>query len=123
MQPVADTSLACTLSPEALPQRLNWIQRVTSAYLKSHQLKDSTLRLTYRPQAKTDLVKIVAAEERCCAFLRFSLHDMEDGGIELEIHAPQGPTEEVRWLFAQFLPAAPQVVTTKSCGCAPGRCG
>ncbi len=114
-----DAPVACTLAAGALQQRLAWIRRVTAQSLTAHRLDGATLHLTYRREAWPELEKIVAEEQQCCAFLRFSLRALRDG-VELEIQAPGDAGHDVRWLFDHFLPAMEPSAAPKACGCAPG---
>ncbi len=122
MQAAADAPIACTLGRTALGERLGWIQRVTTQNLLDHELRDSTLRLSYRLDAIPDLERIVAAERECCSFLSYSL-EATKGAAVLTIVAPSGVGPEARWLFDQFLPQPASPAPTKSCGCGPGACG
>jgi hypothetical protein len=118
----ADTPIACTLSSRALHQRASWIRQVTVQSLTAHRLEGGTLRLTDRPEARTELEKIVAEEQRCCAFLKFSLRDLAEA-VELEIRSPDSASADAHWPFDLFLPQAQPAAAPKACGCAPGRCG
>jgi hypothetical protein len=120
--PTAETASACTLPSDALQPRLAWIRRVTTESLVRHRLEGNTLHLTYRREASCQLEKIVAEEQRCCTFLRFSLRELADG-VELEIQAPGGVGADALWLFDQFLPSERKVAERRPCGCAPGGCG
>lgn len=121
MQTVPGAPVAFTLPSAALPARLAWIRQVTARSLASHQLKGTTLYLTYRLDAKADLERIVAGEQECCSFLSFDIQATADS-VRLTIGAPEGLGSDARWLFDQFLPA-PQPPAQKGCGCAPGACG
>lgn len=121
----AETSLACTLPPEGLQQRLAWIEAVTARGLVAHTLTGDSLQLRYRLELAAELERIVAAERACCAFLRFDLQRL-DGEVQLTLHAPSGIGADARWLFDQFLPKpgpAPAQSARRACGCAPGVCG
>lgn len=116
-----DNPIACTLSAGDVQERLRWIRRITTDSLTDHRVADGTLLLTYRHEAWPELREIVAKEQQCCAFLKFSLRELADG-VELEIQAPEGADTSARWLFDQFLPADRQVSPRNACGCAPGAC-
>lgn len=120
--PMADTPIACTLSSDALQQRLQWIRRVAAENLIGHRLAGNALHLTYRREAKPELEKIVLVEKQCCAYLRFSIRDLSDG-VELEIQAPESAGHDTLSLFEHFLPSARQVAAQKACGCPRGACG
>lgn len=110
--PTADTPIACELRSEPLQQRLTWIRRVTNESLTTHRLEGNALHLTYQRQAGPEVEKIGAEEQRCCAFLRFSMRDVRDG-VELQIQAPEGVGADALWLFDQFLPRVRQVAAPK----------
>lgn len=116
MSGAPDLPIACTLGADDLRARLAWIGRVTEQHLVSHHLDGATLHLRYAQLARRDLERIVAAERRCCAFLRFDLAQ-EDTLVTLRIHAPADLDLDARWLFAQFVPVA----AGGGCGCAQDR--
>jgi hypothetical protein len=122
MQARSDAAIACTLPSGVLQSRLHWIRRVTAEGLIAHRIDGTTLRLTYRPEVRADLEQIVAEEQKCCAFLRFTLTAADDA-VLLGIEAPGGLGEEARWLFDHFLPQPLHVSARQRCGCAPGTCG
>lgn len=91
--------------------------------LVAHRLRGTPLELRYWPEAKPELVQIVAEEQRCCAFLRFSLRDVPDG-VELSIQVPEGLEADALMLLELiFLPVEHSATPRKPCNCAPGRCG
>jgi hypothetical protein len=118
MQAAGNQPIACSLSAEDLPERLAWIRQVTTQSLLAHRLDGTRLHLTYVPEARAELERIVASERQCCGFLDFDIRDAQ-GGIELVIKAPAEAGANARWLFDQFLPRATAV---KACGCSPGAC-
>ena len=122
MRATADTPIACILPSDALQQRLHWIRRVTAEGMLAHRIDGTTLRLTYRRELAPELEQIVAEEQKCCAFLRFSLRAAEDA-VLLSIEAPGGLGEEARWVFDQFLPRPAPASAPQRCGCAQGTCG
>jgi hypothetical protein len=104
MNTSATESIACILGLEALGPRIALIGHLTRRHLVRHELTGRTLLLRYRPEAFTELSRLVENERSCCAFLRFGLQaDAE--GCELTITAPQGAEDAMRWLSAQFLAA------------------
>jgi hypothetical protein len=121
MQVRTEVLVVCTLAPDALQERIKWIRRLTANKLTSHQLDGTTLRFSYKPDAAADLERIVAEEQKCCAFLRFKLTSSTDF-VQLVIEAPDGGDADARWLFDHFLPEQKSAATPASCGCAPGMC-
>ena len=122
MQAGDATPIACTLPAAVLKERLAWIRWVTAESLLEYKLDGTTLRLTYHHQAEADLRRIVAQEQKCCAFLRFDL-SQAGATVQLTIEAPDGLDADARWLFDQFLRAPSQLTPKAGCGCALGRCG
>lgn len=122
MQAVVDAPIVCILEPGILQQRLDWIRRVTVEGLLSYRLNGTTLQLTYRQELGPELERIVADEQKCCPFLRFTLKQAESA-VLLSIEAPGGLGKDARWLFDQFLPRPAPASATRLCGCAPGKCG
>lgn len=118
MQAAGKQPIACSLSAEDLPERLDWIRHFTTQSLLAHRLEGTTLHLTYVREAREELERIVASERQCCGFLGFNLRDTH-GAVELVIKAPAEAGANARWLFDQFLPRATAV---KACGCSPGAC-
>lgn len=118
MQVEVDAPIACTLSAADQPERLSWIRQVTALCLVAYRLDETKLHLTYSREARAELERIVTAEQQCCGFLRFDLHDTPDS-VELTIEAPDQAHGDAQWLFDQFLP---QPISTKACGCSPGAC-
>ena len=111
---------ACALDLRELGPRLAWIQQVTQRALLEHQQDDRALRLTYRLEAAEELQRIVALEQSCCAFLKYSLKALPTK-VVLTIEAPQRLDGDAQWLFAQFLPAVPSgPAALPSCACGAG---
>jgi hypothetical protein len=48
--------------------------------------------------AVEDLVRLVAAEQQCCAFFSFTI-TVDADGVALEVQAPDGATDMVTALF------------------------
>ena len=109
--------IACTLSAADKGPRLARIQALTREHLRMHELRGSTLRLTYAPQAAEEVARIVELERECCAFLDFEAQRLADC-VELVITAPGQVGADAQWLFSQFLPEAP--APASACPCCKG---
>jgi len=81
--------IACTLEPGAMPVRLaEWASVLTGATRRT--AIEGGLRIELDPDVDLgDLGRLIGAEQRCCAFLRFSL-TVDAAGIVLDVRAP-GP--------------------------------
>jgi hypothetical protein len=114
--------VACTLDMQSMGPRVGEIQRLTREHLRAHRVEGRTLRLTYGPEAASEVARIVELERVCCAFLDFDLNESADV-VELSIAAPEQDGSDAQWLFAQFLPAAalPGVPATRASDCACSR--
>ena len=83
-----DVPIACTLEPDALPDRLAEWQHVLTAATGRDAI-DGGLRIEFRPDADTaELGRLIGAEQRCCGFFRFTLM-IDASGIALEVRAPE----------------------------------
>jgi hypothetical protein len=97
--------IACSLSPDALKDRMSWIGALNQKSLREYTLERTTLRLTYEAAAMRDVHALVASERDCCRFLRFEIQEAGDT-IELRIDAPKSGGMNVEPLFAPFLSGA-----------------
>ena len=97
--------VACSLGSAELEARLGAISALGAESLIDHRVEGSGHRLRFRPDPATRarLTEIVAAESRCCSFLRLSLGD-EGGALVLSIDAPEGGRETANDLAAAFSP-------------------
>lgn len=95
--------IACTLTADELPARLEEIRAVSRAALRAKQRDDSraVLRFDRQPGVRDRLAAIVAAEAKCCAFLKMTLDDVPEG-IRLEIEAPADAEPVLEALLATF---------------------
>ena len=122
--PVAEqTAIACTLDSGTMAARLDRIKAFTHASLLSHEQREGKVRIVYRRDAADELRAIVELERRCCAFLRFDVHEA-GRSVVLTISAPPGAEDAAVWLLAQFLPARDRREPKQACGCGSERtCG
>jgi hypothetical protein len=98
--------IACSLSTDALADRIGWIASLNRGSLRGHRLQRGTLRLLYDVAAAEDVRMLVEREQECCGFLRFAIEESNDG-IELCIEALVQNEIEVDPLFAPFLSGVP----------------
>lgn len=123
MQTTDHKPIVCTLGQAELVPRLAEIRAFTAANLLSHERAERVLRLRYRPEATSEVKRIVALEMQCCAFLDFEVSEAH-AHVDLTITAPSEAGAAAGWLFAQFLPEVPPVPSVATCGCSRGAaCG
>ena len=94
--------IACSLLPDALRDRLEWIAVLNREYLREMRSECTTLHLSYDARAAGRVQELVGKERECCGFLRFTLWEMPTG-IELRIDAPADLEMDAAPLFAPFL--------------------
>ena len=117
MQVTDPPLVACALDRDDLKLRLAEIDALTTRSLISHRQVGSSLHLVCTGDAVDDVRRIVALEERCCAFLDFSV-EATPAEVRLTISAPPGTDEASRWLFSQFSPTTATVsLEPSACGC------
>jgi hypothetical protein len=93
--------IACTLSASDYGARAQQMAELARDALRSRQPIPDGVRLTFNPGRGTErqLREIVAAEARCCAFLRMELRSGADGLI-LDITGPDQAEPIIAELFA-----------------------
>jgi hypothetical protein len=99
--------IVCSLTPDALADRLGWIGALNRDFLRAYTLERTTLRLVYDAAASRDVHALVASERKCCGFLRLGIAVSGDG-IELRIDAPESELD-VEPLFFPFFSGAPEL--------------
>jgi len=88
--------VVCTLSPEALSARRQGLLTELVRLAESHEELDNGVRMAFAAtdDALTRVVQTVAAERRCCEFLRFQITLEPAGGpLTLELTGPAGTRE------------------------------
>jgi hypothetical protein len=96
-----DPPIACTLEPEDMPSRLADWQIVLDRAGARTTTDDGALRIELDDSLDVgELGRLVAAEQRCCAFFSFAI-TVDTRGIGLEVRAPDGATDLVTSLFGQ----------------------
>ncbi len=95
----ADPPIACTLVPAAVPDRLaDWEAMLTRVRSRT-PAGDGSLRLEFDDDVDlAELARLVAAEQRCCAFFSFAI-TVDSRGTGLEVRAPEGAADVVASLF------------------------
>ena len=94
--------IACSLSTDALGNRLEWIAALNREYLREMRSERTRLQLSYDARAAALVHELVANEQECCGFLRFTTREMSTA-IELRIDAPDDLETDAAPLFAPFL--------------------
>lgn len=96
-----DAPIECTLESAAMPDRLaEWEAILESARSRS-KLGDGGLRIDFEDGVDLgQLARLVAAEQRCCAFFSFAVL-VDTCGTALEVRAPAGAAEVVAALFGE----------------------
>ncbi len=118
MQVTDPPPIARMLTRDELAARLAEINALTRRSLISHERAGSSLHLVYCVDAVDEVRRIIAMEQRCCAFLGFAM-EVTPEEVHVTITAPTGTDEASRWLFSQFMPAtAAAEFGPTTCGCA-----
>jgi hypothetical protein len=96
-----DQPIACTLIAADYADRTQDTTELARRSLRSRQPIPDGIRLTFEASADTEreLRELVAAEARCCAFLRMDLRPGEDALI-LDITGPAEAEPIIAELFA-----------------------
>jgi hypothetical protein len=86
---MTDQAVACTLSAEQLQDRgADWAALARRALTDGGQENGRVeLRFRHDPVVEATVRKLVALEERCCAFLDMS-YEVEGGELALHISGP-----------------------------------
>jgi MerR family copper efflux transcriptional regulator len=99
-QPVAATQpIACTLEPDAVPDRLEaWRATLENAVSRT-AAADGALRIEFGDTTHlAEMARLVEAEQRCCAFLSFAIV-IDSAGLALEVRAPASAADVVSAIF------------------------
>ncbi|WP_131735882.1 hypothetical protein [Actinomadura roseirufa] len=109
-----DVPILCTLSPNAIVDRLTEFEALFAESLTTVEREPLRLRLTFDADAETEnrLRDVFEAERQCCAFLRFAF-DRTEAGLRVEVIAPEdaAPTLDGMQALAERN-APPEVVAT-----------
>jgi hypothetical protein len=92
--------IACTLTEAERPARRHQMTAIARDIVCA-DAQESRAVLRFRPAARTRerVAPFVAAESRCCAFLRMELHDEPDA-LTLTIEGPPGAEPVIGELVA-----------------------
>ena len=99
---MAELSIACTLTPEALRTRRDGLLMDLVRRAERRTNLPDGLRLEFVPSAETIalIARAVEAERHCCRFLRFGMTVEPDGGpVFLELTGPTGTRDFVNALI------------------------
>jgi hypothetical protein len=96
-----DAAIACTLDAGSMSDRLAEWQAILDRARSRTATRDDALRVEFDDEiALGELTRLVAAEQRCCAFFAFAI-TVDSRGIGLEVRVPDGATDIVTALFGQ----------------------
>lgn len=96
-----DPPVACTLEPGAMPDRLAGWRAVLDHVRSRGTADDGALRVEFGDELSLgELARLVAAEQRCCAFFSFAI-TVDHRGVALEVRAPDDAEGVVASLFGQ----------------------
>jgi hypothetical protein len=98
---VSDMPIACTLSQDGMAARLALIDELAADGLIDRTPTDAGRRVRLRdtPQIEQRTRELIAAESRCCAFLRFNL-SRDSGYLLLDIAGPEDARPVIDLFFA-----------------------
>jgi len=101
---MTDVPIACTLTPDGLTARVELIDALAADGLLERTPTAAGLRVRLRdtPEIEQRTRALVAAESRCCAFLRFELR-RQDGDLVLDISGSEDARSVVEMFFAPEL--------------------
>ncbi|MGH8219165.1 MAG: hypothetical protein ACREUT_11480 [Steroidobacteraceae bacterium] len=110
--------IACTLGAEGMRERVKWIADLNRTALRSQRRSGLQLELTYARSALERVREMVAREQRCCAFLSFTVSEEHDA-VRLIIEAPVASHEVIDSIFGPFEAGVP---ASSGCGCSSSKC-
>jgi len=86
---VKELPIACTLTPSATAERLEWLRRLGGAALVAGKRDGGRLDLRFDPSAEGEVQAWIRAEQECCRFLSFDLEPGERP-LRLTVRGPVG---------------------------------
>ena len=92
------TPIACTLTADELPDRLDSARQLGERALVGLDVSERRALLRF-DGARESVDALVAAESKCCSFLAFAVTETGEE-IELEILTPEGGEPLLRGLVA-----------------------
>ena len=98
---MTDLPIACTLTPDAMTDRLAFIEALSADALLARETTEKGLRVRLRdsPEIERRVRELIAAESACCAFLAFEL-TREPGELVLEVTGPADARPVIDLFFA-----------------------
>src|SRR5262249_3988362 len=104
MTPRQDLLIVCTLGPDDLRGRIEWIRDLTRDALLAHERDGLVLRLRYAARARDLVREMVRREQECCGFLDVLL-EQDAQGSAVTITVPEKARSAADLLFATYVPA------------------
>ncbi|HEY1273887.1 MAG TPA: hypothetical protein VGF25_03225 [Thermoleophilaceae bacterium] len=92
--------VACSLTPGGYAGRRALIAGLARRALVSRSRIPAGARLRFASAAEVELRELIAAESRCCPFLRFDLRQA-DGALELDVTGPPEAEPIIAELFTR----------------------
>src|SRR5688572_6783781 len=96
---VKELPIACTLTPAAMTDRVEWLRRLGTRSLLDGRRHERTLLLRFDAGAEEEVRTWVRAEQECCAFLSFAL-ERDARLVHLTVGAPAGAEPVLDGLLA-----------------------
>jgi hypothetical protein len=96
---VKELPIACTLTPGATADRVEWLRRLGAESLRAAERRDAGLHLRFDAGAEDEVSRWVRAEGECCAFLSFDL-DRTGDELRLVVAGPPGAEPVLDGLLA-----------------------
>jgi MerR family copper efflux transcriptional regulator len=98
--PTPEVAIACSLDPQAVPDQMAAWHAVLAGATAPTASPDGTRRVVLAGDVDlAALARLVAAEQRCCAFLSFAI-TADDRGLGLEVRGPAAAADVVDALLA-----------------------
>lgn len=106
--------IACTLDTGDFKARAAWLADLNARALLAHRRAGLELVLTYRADAREDVLTMVRQEQACCAFLSFEIEE-GPGVVLVRVTAPPAARESAEAVFAPLASSAPLTVAPGGC--------
>jgi hypothetical protein len=96
-----DHPIACTLAPGEYGDRTAQLTALAGRALRQREQTPDGERLIFTdsPDTERELLAVIAAESRCCTFLRMDLQRVDDG-LVLDVAGPHDARPIIAALFA-----------------------
>ena len=109
--------IACTLQPGQMPDRIADWQRLLDAATDRSRTADGRIRVEFTAGVDiAELVRLVQAEQQCCAFFAFVI-TIDERGTALEVGAPAAAHDIVAAMFGIGLMSARQIIGLATAAC------